>query len=201
MKNLRITLFVFTLIIGFNHLNAQDNNNPWAIGIGINAVDFYPSNSGIAGHGTWFSEFVNVSDHYNIMATLSKITISKYIAEGFSFEVGGALNKISKDGDNSAPNLSYFGLDGALKYDLNGFIGETSWVNPYASVGGGYTWLDNSGTGTFNAGLGFNFWLNEKFGLNLESKYKHTFESNLTQHFQHSLGFIFKFAGTDTDGD
>jgi outer membrane protein OmpA-like peptidoglycan-associated protein len=201
MKNLKIVLLIFTLIIGFNSVNAQDKNNTWAVGIGVNVVDFYPTNSGISGHGTWFSEFANAPDHFNIMSTLSKVTISKYIDDGFSFEMGGSLNKISKDGDNSAPNLSYFGLDGALKYDLNGFIGETSWVDPYASVGGGYTWLDNSGTGTFNAGLGFNFWLSKRVGLNLESKYKHAFESQLSQHFQHTLGFIFKFGGTDTDGD
>ncbi len=201
MKNLKIALLTFTLIIGFNNVNAQDKNNPWAIGFGVNAVDFYPTNSGNPGHGTWFSEFVNAGDHYNVMATLSKVTISKYIADGFSFEVGAALNKISKDGDNPAANLSYFGLDGALKYDLNNFIGETSKFDPYATVGGGYTWMDNFGTATFNSGLGFNFWLSEKVGLNLESKYKHAFESMISQHFQHSLGFIFKFGGKDSDGD
>jgi outer membrane protein OmpA-like peptidoglycan-associated protein len=201
MKNLKITLLIFTLIIGFNNVNAQDKNNPWAIGVSINAVDFYPTNAGIPGHGTWFSEFLNASDHFNIMSTLSKVTISKYIADGFAFEIGGALNTITKAGDNPAANLSYFGLDGALKYDLNEFIGETSWVDPYALVGGGYTWMNDFGTGTFNAGIGFNFWLSERVGLTLESRYKHTFESNITQHFQHTFGLAFKFGGNDSDGD
>lgn len=201
MKNLKITLLICTLIIGFNSVNAQDENNPWAIGFGVNAVDFYPTNAGLPGHGTWFSEFVNAKDHFNTMPTISKLAISRYIDDGFSFEIAVSLNKISKAGDNSEANLSYFGLDGGLKYDLNNFIGETSWVDPYALVGGGYTWLDKSGTATFDAGVGFNFWLSERVGLNLETKYKHAFESRLTQHFQHALGFVIKFGGKDSDGD
>jgi len=201
MKHLKIAFVALLLITGFNNVNAQDENNPWALGIATNAVDFYPTNAGLAGHGTWFDEFVNAGDHYNILPSVSKITVSKYLADGFSFEAGGSLNKITKVGDNSVSDLSYYAADGALKYDLNQFIGDTSWFNPYASVGGGYTWLDEMGTGTFNAGLGINFWFSDNLGLNLESKYKHSFESSIVQHFQHSLGLVVKFGGTDTDGD
>ena len=189
------------LITGFNNANAQDENNPWALGIATNAVDFYPTNSGLSGHGAWFDEFVNTDDHYNILPSISKLTVSTYIADGFSLEVGGSLNKITKVGDNSVSDLAYYAADGALKYDLNKVIGDTSWFNPYASVGGGYTWLDELGTGTFNAGLGFNLWFSDNLGLNLESKYKHSFESSIVQHFQHSLGVVVKFGGNDTDGD
>ena len=80
-------------------------------------------------------------------------------------------------------------------------MGETAWFDPYAAVGGGYTWLDDNGTGTFNGGLGANIWITDNLGVNVESKYKHTFESNIIQHFQHSAGIVFKFGGTDTDGD
>ncbi len=201
MKHLKVALLALLLITGFNNVNAQDENNPWAISLGVNAVDFYPTNAGLAGHGAWFDEFVNTSDHYNILPSLSKIAVSKYLADGFSFEAAGTLNKITKIGDNSASDLAYYSLDGALKYDLNKVIGNTSWFNPYASVGGGYTWLDDLGTGTFNGGLGINFWFNENIGLNVESKYKHSFESSIVQHFQHSVGIVLKFGGNDTDGD
>ncbi|HHB52570.1 MAG TPA: OmpA family protein, partial [Saprospiraceae bacterium] len=89
----------------------------------------------------------------------------------------------------------------ALKYDLNNLFGETGWFDPYATVGGGYTWLGKLGTGTFNGGLGMNFWLSKNVGINIESKYKHTFDSNIIQHFQHAAGVVIKFGGTDTDGD
>ena len=189
------------LITGFSSVNAQDQNNPWAIGIGVNAVDFYPTNAGLPGHGAWFDEFVNTTDHYNILTSVSKLSVSKYITDGFSFEVAGTLNKITKVGDNSGGDLSYYGLDGGVKYDLNRVIGDTSWFNPYATVGGGYTWMDDFGTATFNGGLGINFWFSDNLGLNIESKYKHAFESKIVQHFQHSIGLVLKIGGTDSDGD
>jgi len=201
MKHLKVALLALLLITGFSNVNAQDENNTWAIGIGVNAVDFYPTNSGLVGHGTWFDEFVNIGDHYNTLPAISKLTVSKYLTDGFSVEAAGSLNKITKVGDNSVSDLTYYGLDGALKYDLNKVIGNTSWFNPYASVGGGYTWLEDFGTATFNAGLGMNFWFSDNLGLNLESKYKHVFESNIVQHFQHSVGLVVKFGGNDTDGD
>lgn len=201
MKQFKLILMAFILIVGVSSLNAQDKNNTIAIGVGTNAVDFYPTNAGLPGHGTWFSEYFNTGDHYNIIPAISKITVSKYLADGFSIEAAGSLNKISKVGDNSVSDLAYYGLDGAVKYDLNGIIGETSFIDPYASVGGGYTWMDNFGTGTFNGGIGINFWFSENIGMNLESKYKHAFESAIVQHFQHSLGIVIKFGGNDKDGD
>ncbi len=201
MKYLKVALLALLLITGFSNVNAQDENNPWALGLGVNAVDFYPTNSGLVGHGNWFDEFVNAGDHYNILPSVSKLTVGRYLNDGFSIEAAGTLNKITKVGDNTIAEVTYYGLDGAVKYDLNKIIGD-SWVNPYASVGGGYTWLGNSGTATFNGGLGIDFWLSENVGLNLETKYKHTFESNnIAQHFQHSIGIIVKFGGVDTDGD
>ncbi|MDV7186473.1 OmpA family protein [Lutibacter sp. TH_r2] len=206
MKHLKIAFLAVLLTIGFNQVNAQDKNNPWQIGFGVNAVDFYPTNAegmiSPAGFSTgWGDEFFNADDHYNMIPAITKITVGKYLADGFSFEVGGSLNKIEHIGNVSASDLSYFGVDGAVKYDLNYAFGETGWFDPYLTVGGGYTWMDDWDTGTFNGGVGFNLWFNDNIGLNLETRYKHTFESNITQHFQHAAGIVIKFGGTDTDGD
>ncbi len=201
MKHLKVAVLALLLIAGFNNVNAQDKNNPYVLNLSVNAVDFYPTNPGLLGHGSWFNEFVNAGDHYNMIPSITKVSISRYLNDGFSFEAAGSLNKITDIGDNSAADLTYFGLDGAIKYDLNNVFGESSWFDPYVSVGGGYTWLDDLGTGTFNGGLGVNFWFSDNLGLNLSSKYKHTFDSNIIQHFQHSLGVVIKFGGTDTDGD
>ena len=204
MKHLKIAILALFLITGLSNANAQDKNNPWSIGIGVNAVDFYPTNVDIpnGGYGAWFDEYFNAGDHYNIIPAVSKITVGKYLADGFTLEAAGTLNKISKMGDNSVSDLMYFGLDGALKFDLNNVIGETSWFDPYVLVGGGYTWLDKFGTATLNGGGGINFWFSDNIGLNVESKYKHVFDNvNILQHFQHSVGIVLKFGGKDTDGD
>ncbi|WP_457616641.1 OmpA family protein [Lutibacter sp.] len=201
MKHLKVAILALLLITGFSNVNAQDENNPFTLGIGFNAVDFYPTNPGLTGHGSWFNEFSNVGDHYNIVAAATKLSAGMYINDGFSFQAAGTFNRITKIGDNVTSDLSYFGLDGALKYDLNRVFGESAKFDPYVSVGGGYTWLDKLGTATFNGGLGLNIWFSDNFGFNIETKYKHTFDSQIVQHFQHSAGIVFKFGGTDTDGD
>ena len=62
MKHLKKALFVLVLFATFS-MSAQDENNPWSIDFGANAVDFYPTNQ--AGMGNWFDEYVNFNDHYN----------------------------------------------------------------------------------------------------------------------------------------
>ncbi|HSQ46103.1 MAG TPA: thrombospondin type 3 repeat-containing protein, partial [Lutibacter sp.] len=198
MKKIIFSLFLLGVITA----NAQDKNNPWSIGIGVNAVDFYPTNANAPGLGGWFDEYFNAGDHYNILPAVSKITVGKYLANGFTLEAAGTLNKISKMGDNSVDDLMYFGADAALKFSLNSVLEGSSWFDPYVSVGGGYTWLDKFGTPTVNGGAGFNLWFSDNIGLNVESKYKHSFEdAEILQHFQHSVGIVLKFGGTDTDGD
>jgi OOP family OmpA-OmpF porin len=206
MKNLRIALVALLLVAGFGNANAQDDNNPWALGLGINAVDFYPTNDASivdeTGNRTgWFDEFANGSDHYNIIPALSRIYVGRYLDDGFSFELGGSINRISKVGEMSASELTYYGVDGAIKYDLNSLI-KSDWFDPYASVGGGYTWINSKGAGTVNGGLGTNFWVSESFGFHIQTTYKHAFEDgNVLPHFQHAAGLQIRFGGTDTDGD
>ena len=199
MKNLSRLLFALLLVFGFSNTYAQDENNPWAISVGVNAVDFYPTGED-APLGDTFSEYFNVSDHWNILPSVSTLTVSHYLSNNFSFGVTGSLNKIDKWGDADADDLSYYGLDGTVKYSLSDLI-TSSWFEPYLGVGGGYTWVDDIGAGTVNGTLGFNFWFNQNIGLTLQSSYKHGFEDYLQTHFQHSLGLTIKFGGKDTDDD
>jgi OmpA-OmpF porin, OOP family len=205
MKNLSRLLLAMLLVLGYSNSNAQDKNNPWQITIGVNAVDAYPSGDGGLFSETIFDEFGNVSDHYNILPSLSTIAVSKYVGNGFSFGVAGSLNKIDKWGDistnpdttNEVDDWSYYGLDGTIKYNF--LEGKT--LDPFVGVGGGYTWVDEIGAGTLNGTLGFNVWFNENIGLTVQTSYKHAFEDYLQTHFQHTAGLSIKFGGTDTDGD
>tara|TARA_R110001583_G_scaffold48013_7_gene150174 strand:+ start:10503 stop:11831 length:1329 start_codon:yes stop_codon:yes gene_type:complete len=187
------------LVLGYSNANAQDKNNPWQITIGTNAVDFYPTAENPP-LGDMFSEYFNVGDHWNILPSLSSISVSKYMGDGFSFGIGGSINKIDKFGDASRDGLSYYGADGTIKYSLMEVI-RSKTIEPYIGVGGGYTWVDDIGAGTLNGTLGFNFWFSENIGLTVQSSYKHAFEDYLNSHFQHTAGLSIKFGGTDTDGD
>lgn len=205
MKNLSRLLFAMLLVLGYSNANAQDKNNPWQITIGANAVDAYPSGDGGLFSETIFDEYFNATDHWNILPSLSTISVSKYVGDGFSFGISGSLNKIDKWGDissnpdvtNNVDDLSYYGLDGTIKYNI--LEGRT--LEPYVGIGGGYTWIDEIGAGTLNGTLGLNVWFNDNVGLTLQTSYKHAFEDYLNTHFQHTAGISIKFGGADTDGD
>lgn len=199
MKNLSRLFFVTVLLISFSTTNAQDKNNPWAITIGANAVDAYPVGEN-APQGDYFDEFFNVTDHWNILPSLSTLSVSRYLSDGFTFTATGSINRINKFGDAPVDDLTYYGLDGRVSYSFMELLNSKT-IEPYLGVGGGYSWLDDIGAGTLNGSLGFRYWFSEKLGVDLNSTYKHSFEDYLPKHFQHSVGVTFKFGGTDTDGD
>lgn len=200
MKHLSRFLLVTMVVLGCKTMQAQSKDNPWAIGIGVNAVDFYPVGED-APQGDMFDNYFGVDEHWNILPSVSKLTVGRYIGAGFSGEIAGSINRIDKFGDSSADDLTYYGLDAAATYSFRDLINESGWFDPYLSVGGGYTWLDDAGFGTGNAGVGFNFWFTDNIAFNIESKYKHAFDEGYNKHFQHSAGIKIAFGGTDTDGD
>ena len=199
MKNLSRLMFVLLLVLGVNNVNGQDENNPWQISVGFNAVDLYPVGED-APQGGFFDEYFNVNDHYNMVPVLSTFTISRYIGDNFSFGISGSVNQIQKFGDAAVDDLSYFAANGIIKYGLGQVI-DLGRFDPYLGVGGGYTWVDKIGAGTLNGTFGLNFWLSEQFAVNVESNYKHSFEEYLASHFQHNVGVALTFGGKDTDGD
>jgi outer membrane protein OmpA-like peptidoglycan-associated protein len=200
MRNFKLVVLTLLLVTSLSNVNAQDSDNPWALGFGINAVDFYPVNPGTTWGGDWFSEYFNVGDHWNMVPAISRVTVGRYLSDGFIFELDGSFNQISKMGDMAVSDLSYWAVDGVVKWNISE-IAPTGWWNPYLLVGGGYTWVGDNDTAALNAGVGMNFWMNDKVGINLESKLRQTFESEVTAQFQHSLGIVFKMGGKDTDGD
>jgi outer membrane protein OmpA-like peptidoglycan-associated protein len=194
MKHLSKLLAVALLVVGINSIQAQDENNPWQVQFGVNAIDVYPT-SDVSSFG---NEFFNVNDHWNILPSISYVGVSKSIGDGFSVGARGSLNKISKLGDTSVDDLSHYAIDGTIKYDL---IKRQTVLDPFVEIGGGYTWVDEIGAGTANGGIGVNIWFSENLGLTLQSSYKHAFEDYGVTHFQHLAGISVKFGGTDTDGD
>ncbi|MEX0361497.1 MAG: OmpA family protein [Allomuricauda sp.] len=199
MKHLSKLLVVALVFLGFNNVQAQDENNPWQISFGVNAIDTYPTNDedNPFSSTTLFDEYFNVSDHWNILPSVSYVAVSKYIGDGFSIGARGSLNRLEKNGDQSIDDLSHYAVDGTIKYN---FLKNTT-IDPFAEIGGGYTWIDEIGAGTVNGGIGVNVWFSENVGLTLQTQYKHAFEDFLVRHFQHMAGISIKFGGTDTDGD
>ncbi|MDT0691308.1 OmpA family protein [Salegentibacter sp. F188] len=207
MKHFSKILLASMLVLGLTSVNAQDANNPWSIGIQTNAVDFYPTGQD-APQGEWFNDYFNTGDHWNILPSVSRLSVGRYIGAGFVAEFAGSINQIENFGDRSVSDLSYYSTDLTANYSLRALLND-GWFDPVIGVGGGYTWIgDSDGDDlanfdgvTLNGKLGFNFWFSDNVALTVESNYKHSFETETASHFQHAAGIKFIFGGVDSDGD
>ena len=223
MKHLNKLLFAVMMVMGLSS-HAQDSNNPWAISFGVNAID---TRTSAGGGKNWadrhFSQPFAVKENWNILPSVSYLSVSRFVGNGFSFGLSGSVNKISKY-VRFAPNavghdsrgyivtnpgdLMYYGVDGTIRYSFMSLI-NSKVIDPSLSVGGGYTFFGDSSYGTVNPGAGLTFWFTDNIGLSLATAYKKSFgdredasgRPDAPSYFQHTAGLTFKFGGKDTDGD
>ena len=221
MKHLNKLLVAVTMVMGLSS-QAQDSNNKWAVGFGVNAIDYRSS----AGEGfmSHFDQPFKVSDNWNILPSVSYINVSRYVGSGFIVGLTGSINQIEKfvipvagktwngPNDYAAINpgdLMYYGIDATVTYSFMELI-KSKVLEPTLSVGGGYTFLGDESYGTVNPGVGLNIWFTENVGLSLLGTYKKSFGDreyagtqtpDAPSYTQYSAGLTFKFGAKDTDGD
>ncbi|WP_424492686.1 OmpA family protein [Salinimicrobium sp. GXAS 041] len=199
MKHLNTFLLAAFFMLSFTAVQAQDENNPWAIGIGMNAVDFYPTGED-APLGGYFEDFFNVGDHWNILPGFTRLSVARNIGGGFYFEGAGSVNMIERFGDDSWDRLTYYSLDGTFNYSFRNDA-NAGWFDPFVGAGGGYSWVDDEGAATLDGTVGLNFWFSDNIALSVQTVYKHAFQDDFNSHFQHVAGIKIAFGGMDTDGD
>ena len=213
MKHFNKLIIVICLFLSLVS-QSQDINNPWAISFGANAVDTRVSAA--SNINDQFSQYFNKQDNWNVLPALSYLNVSKYVGDNFTFGVSGSVNKISnfvnpRVGMGPYPitnpgDLSYYGIDGVVKYSFMSLLGSKV-IEPTAHIGGGYTFIGDVSAGTINGGFGLTFWMSKKVGFSIQSTYKHSFDEvrdpsvSVVSHMQHFAGLTFKFGGKDTDGD
>lgn len=207
----QILVATIVLFLSFNVVQAQDENNPWAVGLGVNAVDFYPTGKAdkpLPGVSETLLDDAFNTDHWNIVGSFTRLSIGHYVGSGFVVELGASLNEIDQIGNISVGELTYFGADANVYYSFRELWNKQSWLDPYLGLGAGYTWIGDFSTITTNGTLGLNFWFNDNVAIYAQSAYKEGYASSDAidkwvgnDHFQHSLGIKFAFGGTDTDGD
>ncbi|QTD39203.1 OmpA family protein [Polaribacter batillariae] len=196
MKRLKLAVIALFALVTVSNVNAQDENNPWAVGFGLNNVDFYNTDD----FSTQVKDLFGNSD-WNVLPSISRISVDRYLDKGFSLQLAGSLNKIETLVEKNDSDFLYWGVDAIVKYDINNLIGETGWFDPYVYLGGGYTSVDSSGEGMLNAGIGFNTWFSDNLGLNFQTGTKKGFADKVRAHYQTTLGLVIQFGGKDTDGD
>lgn len=214
MKHLN-KLFAAALLFAGLTSQAQDSNNPWAVSFGVNGVD--TKVSAVGNDSPKFIQLLNVKENWNVLPSVSYLSVSRYVGDGFSFGLTGSVNTIDKwisrvpgtestDDVANPGNLNYYAFDAVIKYSFMDLL-KSKWLDPSVNIGGGYNFLGDASAGTVNGGLGLTFWFTEQVGLQFQSTYKHSFDDNRTPnadiptHIQHFAGLTFKFGGKDTDGD
>jgi OOP family OmpA-OmpF porin len=199
MKNIFKLLVAGAILLSASTSYAQDESNRWSFAIGINAIDLYPVGEEDSGLGGYFDEFFNI-DHYNILPAPSRFEVGYYVGDGIVATGAFSVNTIDTAGDNKIDDLSYYSIDGGLRYNLaelwNGEI-----VSPYLGVGGSYQVLEDDGFGTFNGTFGLDVKIVDNIYANVQTTYKHAFEDNFPKHWQHTAGLKFVWGAVDTDGD
>tara|TARA_B110000240_G_scaffold197572_1_gene253258 strand:+ start:5228 stop:6577 length:1350 start_codon:yes stop_codon:yes gene_type:complete len=200
MKRLKLAMIALFAFVTVGNISAQDENNPWVIGAGVNSIDIYN------GTGDFFSsegQFKDMFDNHdwNILPAISRITAEKYLNKGFSLQLAATVNKIENLALEDGDDLLYLSADVIIKYDLNNIVGDTGWFDPYLLLGASTVTLGEEAEGMLNAGLGFNTWFNDRLGLNFQHSSKIGFATKISNHYQTSVGLVFKFGGKDTDGD
>ncbi|WP_299325078.1 OmpA family protein [uncultured Maribacter sp.] len=173
-------------------ITAKDSivQSSWIFGVGLNAVD---------DSGNVFDGLFNFGDEWNFVPYPSRVSIGRYFKSGLGLEAIGTYNKYKEgknvDGEIIAENISYFGLDGRITYDLNKIIGETAWFDPYVGIGAGYTDANNRGRGTYNAVVGFRTWFSDRWGLDLNAtgKWAMSEAEGVSNHIQYGAGAVYQF--------
>jgi len=218
MKHLNKFLLA-VMTVGAMSSYAQNTNNPWALSIGVNAVDSRASAAANADFGERVSQPFNIKENWNILPSVSYLSIARSVGDNFSVGVQGSINKIDKyvnynyTSNNyvvtDPGNLMYYGIDASVKYSFMNLI-HSKVIDPSLSLGGGYTFFGDSSYGTVNPGAGLTFWFTDNIGLAFATSYKKSFgdrnmgatdKPDSPSLFQHTVGIAFQFGGKDTDGD
>jgi outer membrane protein OmpA-like peptidoglycan-associated protein len=208
MKQIKLAVIALFTLVSVSNVSAQDENNPWVVGFGINTVDVRKHTTDI---GTNLEDYVGTEEWGgNTLPSISRITVDRYLSKGFTLQLAGAINKLSTIEEKDDADALYYSIDALVKYDLNNLVGETGWFDPYVSLGAGFQNIDHDlpndpydGRSDLLAvaNVGFNTWFNDSLGLNFQTGYGHKFESSGFDTFRHSVALVIKFGGKDTDGD
>ncbi len=194
-------LFAAVAMLGtITAAQAQTEDQPWAVGVGMNAIDGGRA-SVATGFGDRFGQYFQ-TDNWSILPSVSTLSVHRYLGSNLSFGLTGSVNKMTKlvnplnpggfenivmdgteiaDADfngqrvTDAVDMMYYGIDGQFRYSFANLIGS-KWFDPSVHVGGGYAFLGKASSGNVNGGLGLTIWFSENIGLNLSSTYKHQFE-------------------------
>lgn len=216
----KLSFFLTTILILFSsELLSQNTLKPWYISGGVHAVNH------VSARG--FGQGLTKGDNWSFVPPLSQISIARTLNRSFSVDLQASIGEI--DNKRLMIDNEFMALVGlGLRYRFaNGYImKESSWFDPYLRFGANYyrmpyrglefngvldvndDLLENGAIAdndhfAFSGGVGFNFWIWPKIGLNLELQYVNipAIKSDYIDFFQAKAGVAFRFGKSDRDKD
>ncbi len=210
MKKFTFFAIIILIACSFN-LNAQTTDYKWAFGINWQYEDFNTV------HLAFPDQFTN--GQWQGYSFPSAISVGKNLNRSFNvfgqFGISQLDYYIMKDIKQDLSSEKFWTGDLNLAYKFtNGYIlKELCWFDPYVYLGIGVSDIKdlNADKTTYFkqvTGIGINFWLTEKAGLNFQAAYDYMPGRDLSatpykydNYTHYTFGVKFRFGSKDTDGD
>lgn len=218
MKKILITAVALIGLVG-NQAKAQNTTKKWYVSTGAHAVN-HKSVRGL------FDQYFK-SDNWSKVSPPSQLTIARSINSSLAIDVQASIGDVDNyrlDHDNEFMSL----VGAGLRYRFaNGYmLNQESWFDPYVRAGANFYRhqyrgihfdggqdvdgeIHGNGRNANNnffavsGGVGINFWIWPKIGINIESQYVWIPEmhSDYIDFFQAKAGLAFRFGKNDRDKD
>lgn len=196
MKLRKRCYILCVLLIPFVGINAQNDSNLAALSIslGTNFID----NTGSQNPVNFLSDFDNMAFSRPI-----EVYVGYELNNKIELFLGTSLNRFKSgqnvDGIFITENVDYSAVDAGVRYFPRNFkIGRDSSIKPYAHLGiGTHNLIVNQPT--VNSGIGMQYFINPMVGIYANGNAKFSLDQEFFQsnHFQYSIGIIFKPFNTD----
>lgn len=182
-------LSIFILFFCLQTLRAQYKRSSLSFEIGINTVDVRAYTTDVK---TLLKDYFGTTEWLgNTAFAPSRIAVQKYLGNKITLQLAGSVNIIKTKIKFKDSDFYYFSLDLILKRDLTHLFESKKWFDPYVLGGIGAQTLDTASDTVFIGGFGFNVWLGGPYGVNFQTSYKHGFNHEGRDVFQHSISFIY----------
>lgn len=195
----RIVTIVLLFAVNFSLAQPSSINrkkNPYRFMFGL-------SWSVIDDDGNAFGNLFNYQDSWNYLPFPTRLSLDKYVRKGWSLEGMVAYNTYttSKIINNSTGVSGIFvSGDFHTKYSFNRIMPSAAkWFDLYLSGGLGLTYRSVRETPlnpNINLGFGMNFWLNQRWGLQLQTVGKLALVSDIyasdADYIQHTAGIVYR---------
>ncbi|PID68442.1 MAG: hypothetical protein CR968_01635 [Flavobacteriia bacterium] len=199
MKHLLPTIII-CLFFFLTPAKSQQVTYPFQLNVGYAGIDIRSSGS----YMDAIKDYVDVTKDVNITLFPSSFGVLYSINNSWSLKSTLTFSKITKDIDahfDLPPvNKKFLAINLKGVYHLHKLFENTPRLDPFLTGGVGYSIIGDVDDFKILGSAGLNYWINESFGIQLESSYNNCLNDTRTDFYQHNLGVVIKFGSFGSNG-